>query len=259
MQRKILVSAILLGSLVVASVFGVAAYSSAKASGSATNTVANMSFGRDGERGFGGYTSEALATALGITVDELNAAYEQANAAALKQAVEAGLITQTQADEMAEKGQAFPFGGRWSGWLSEKGIDYEALLADALGISVEELQAAYQQAFYASIDQAVADGKMTQEQADLRKGQYALQNDSEFTSAMQAAFETAVKEAVDAGVITQAQADQILLNGFGLGFAGDKKPGMSPMHGLPEGRGGPGHHGMGEKMPQGEDTTETDS
>lgn len=259
MQRKILVSVILLGSLVVASVFGVAAYSSAKASASTTTTVANNSFGRGGERGLGGYTSEDLATALGITVDELNAAYEKANQAALKQAVEGGLITQAQADELTEKGQSFPFAGHWSGWLSEMGIDYNTLLAEALGISVEELQAAYEQAFYANIDQAVADGKMTQEQADLIKGQYALKNNAEFKSTMQAAFEAAVKEAVDAGVITQAQADQILQNGFGLGFAGDKGPGMLPLQGHPEGRGGPGHHGMGEKMPQGEDTTETDS
>ena len=42
--------------------------------------------------------STYLADALGITVEELNAAYDAARVAAIEQAVEAGLLTQEQAD-----------------------------------------------------------------------------------------------------------------------------------------------------------------
>ena len=79
-----------------------------------------------------------------------------------------------------------------------------------MGITTDELQAAYTKAAEARIDQAVADGKLTQEQADLMKGQRALSADQSFKSAMQTAFEAAVKQAVSSGVITQAQADLIL-------------------------------------------------
>lgn len=196
----------------------------------------------------GGYTNEDLANALGISVDELEAAYQTTHNAALDQAVEAGLITQTQADELRNKGFAFPFGGRWGGWLSQGGIDHDALLADALGVSEEELQTAYTQAFATRIDQAVADGNLTQEEADLMKGQRALFSSESFRTAMQSAFATAVNQAVDAGVITQAQADQILQNaakmpGNGMGF-----PGFSGRGDF--GRSG-GHQGWDQRMPGG--------
>ena len=44
--------------------------------------------------------------------------------------------------------------------------DMQALLAEALGISVEELEAAQQAAFEAAIAAAVDEGRITQEQAD---------------------------------------------------------------------------------------------
>jgi hypothetical protein len=58
------------------------------------------------------------------------------------------------------------------GWffLTGSDIDFDALLADALGVSVETLEDAYQQAFQARIDQAVADGKLTETEADLIRG-----------------------------------------------------------------------------------------
>jgi polyhydroxyalkanoate synthesis regulator phasin len=177
-------------------------------------------------RGFGGgYTNEDLANALGISVDELNAAYQKANDAAIDQAVQAGLITQAQADQLRSKGSAFPIGGLRGDWLSQNGIDYDALLANALGITKEKLQAAYTQAYNARIDQAVTDGKLTQEQADLMKGQHALFSSESFRSSMQSAYEAAVKKAVADGVITQAQADAILKNGNGMDFPGLKGPG----------------------------------
>ena len=196
----------------------------------------------------GGYTNEDLANALGISVDELEAAYQTAHNAALDQAVEAGLITQTQADELHNKGFAFPFGGRWGDWLSQGGIDHDALLADALGISKEELQTTYTKAYEARIDQAVADGNLTQEEADLMKGQRALFSSESFTTAMKSAFEAAVKQAVDAGVITQAQADQILQNAAEMPGNGMGVPGFGGRGDF--GRPG-GHHGWDEGMPGG--------
>ena len=53
-------------------------------------------------------------------------------------------------------------------------IDYQALLAEALGITVEELQAAEQQAYSAALDQAVTNGDLTQDEADLMLAQQAL-------------------------------------------------------------------------------------
>jgi len=165
-----------------------------------------------GKGPFGGYSTEDLTTALGISTDELNTAYQNAYAAALKDAVAQGLITQAQADELTSNGNAFPFGDRWDNWLTRNGIDFNTYLSDALGISVDDLKAAYQTAYNANIDQAVADGNLTQDQADLLIGRYALYNDSTFQSSMQSAFTAAVNQAVSSGVITQAQADQILSN-----------------------------------------------
>jgi hypothetical protein len=217
----------------------------------ADSPTANLpEFDRPGPGGgpHGGYSNEDLANALGITVEELEAAYQTAQNAALDQAVAADVITQTQADDLREKGFAFPFGGRWGGWLREAGIDYDVLLADALGISKEELQAGYTQAFNARIDQAVADGNLTEEAAELMKGRRALYASESFVTAMQSAFEDAVNQAVEAGVITQAQADLIIENaaqfpGGDMGFPGLRGPGEF-------GKGG-GHHGWGERMPGG--------
>ena len=153
MNKKFVITALVLGALVVSTVAGVAFYNTASASGvvqqgqrmlGAMQAGAYLANDRGPGRpgGPGGVSQEELAAALGVTTDELTAAYEKANQAALEKAVADGLITQAQADELQQNGQSFPFGGRWSGWLSQKGIDYEALLADALGISVDELQAA---------------------------------------------------------------------------------------------------------------------
>jgi ribosomal protein S20 len=193
-----------------------------------------------------GYNSEDLANALGITVDELNAAYETATNAAIDQAVADGLITQAQADAIWERGYAFPFGHGWGGWLSENGLDYQAFLADALGITQEELEDAYTQARNAQIDRAVDEGILTQEQAELMKGRNALYNNEDFQSSMRSAFESAVQQAVDAGVITQEQADLILqeqnereldLPDFGGNFGGFGDVEVFSGRGEREGRG----------------------
>jgi hypothetical protein len=174
--------------------------------------------GPGGERG-GMVADQDLATALGVTTEQLQAAYKTANAEALKEAVSKGLITQAQADQMTADG----FGPRHFG--DKDGIDYNALLAKALGITTEKLQAAMQQVENTNLDNAVKNGTMTQAQADMIKAQNALRNDTKFQSSMQSAYEAAIKQAVTDGVITQAQADAILQQqpkwgGGGPGFDG---------------------------------------
>jgi hypothetical protein len=251
MTRRKILTITLIATLGAAALFGAFAYGSTRTATTvqAAPQLQSRLAQQAPKPGIGGGGSqEGLATALGITVDELTAARQKANEAAIDQALAQGLITQAQADQLKARENVFPFAGRWDGWMSQNGIDYEALLAEALGITTEKLQEARTQASIASIDQAVTDGKLTQEQADLMKGRQALYNSDSFQSAMQSAFESAVNAAVSSGVITQAQADLILqeagnhFNGMG-GFGGHG--GFGPDFG---GRGG--RHGGMNNVPQ---------
>lgn len=240
MKSKKIVTMVVLGVLALGVAFGAVAFQSASAQ---TNTTPEVQTSmdeattawpaKDGPRGVG---DEYLAQALGITVDELNAAYQKAQETGLVQAVEQGLITQAQADQIKASGRGLKFGDRRGDLIDLSSIDFQALLANALGISVEELNAAQLQAQSARIDQAVADGKLTQEQADLIKGRQALFANENFQASMKSAFEASVAQAVTDGVITQAQADQILAennaHGWGMGLLGE--------HGF-------GGHGIGER------------
>ena len=110
----------------------------------------------------------------------------------------------------------------------------DSYLADALGVTVDELTSAYSAARLAAIDQAVADGLLTQEQADSLNngtgrpdgrglgpiGQSKDEQDALVAEqlgitvdALQAARTTAndarLAAAVEAGQITQEQADQM--------------------------------------------------
>lgn len=168
---------------------------------------------------------ELLAEALGITTDELQAAHEKALEAGLTQAVEKDLLTQTQADALRERmagAGAQGFGrlgfaiGRYEGFLGGD-IDFEALLADALGITVDKLQTAEEQAQTAAIDQAVEDGAITQEQADLAKAGRAFRS---YWAEQQPTFEEQLDAALKAGAITQEQADLLKEQGAGKGLWG---------------------------------------
>jgi polyhydroxyalkanoate synthesis regulator phasin len=176
---------------------------------------------------------EALAQALGITLDELQSAYEQAFKAAIAQAVDEGLLTEEQAERLSDLDHFGMRGMRGPGGF---GGDMNAFLAEALGISEAELEDAQQKARTTLLDQAVEQGTMSQEEAELIETRNALQPYLE--EAMSNAFESALQEAVADGVISQDQADRLLENreaglyGFGgKGFFGGF--GMGGRGGLP--------------------------
>lgn len=223
-----------------------------------------------GHPGKGEVANDFLAEALGISIEELQAAQEAASLAALDQALAEGLITQEQYDRMVLGGV------RFHGRIGGDAIDYQALLADALGIDVEALEAAQASAREFAIEQALAEGVLTQEQVDMMRAREALRDyvdpkvilaealglteaelDAareagktitdllseqgltavEVRDAMEAAHEAAIQQAVDDGVITAEQAEQFL-NGY-RGF-----PIIGPQDCFPgdgfDGRRGPG-------------------
>ena len=196
----------------------------------------------------GGANDTYLAEALGITAAELQTAEQTAYVAGIDQALAEGLITQAQADALKQGSGAFGrFGGRemhgFFGLAGDTTLDPNALLADALGITTDELQAARVKAQDQALAQAVTDGRITQEQADQMKADQALKtylDDQGLQTQMQTLYQDAVKQAVKAGVITQAQADAILSNqgAFGRGMHGfEGFGGRGGMHGF-GGRGG---------------------
>lgn len=243
---------------------------------------------------------QLLADALGITVDDLQTAYQTARDAAIDQAVEEGLITQEQADNMKVWGGfgrrgGFPGFTRAPKGVANDAIDENALLADALGITVDELQAARETANQAAIEQAIAEGLITQEQADAMQARKTLMSylnrdtllakalgmsledlqaayaDGETLTTLmqekgldaatvreklQTAYTEALAQAVEDGVITQEQADAMSQNGRGFGMM----PGMGmPFDRRGEGRGRGGHRGGGAPVaPDTDDSSGTD-
>ncbi|HEY46555.1 MAG TPA: hypothetical protein G4O14_07205 [Anaerolineae bacterium] len=167
----------------------------------------------NGDSPLGNY-EEALANALGISVEELQAAYEKAFTAAIEQALDEGALTQEQADNLLS-GERFGFRGRHG--LRGFGGHMNEHLAEALGISVAELEAAQAKAHDTVIAEAVEAGTITQEQADLMNARGAIS--AYVQEAMTKAYGEAVEQALADGVITQAQADLLLENGT-MGFRG---------------------------------------
>jgi len=183
--------------------------------------------------------TETLAEVLGIDVETLQDAYETAQEMALEQARIDGKITQEQVDAMEEKDFAE---GRRRGFQGMADGEY---LAEALGITDEELQAAHQEVQQIMLDQALKDGEISQEEYE----NFKLQQDLApyFEQARQTAFQTAIDQALEDSVITDEQAES-MLNGempFGKGPA-DRGPGMGG-YGGPGGRMKPGDGGDGPK------------
>jgi len=151
-----------------------------------------------------GYQSqflERLAADLGSSVDKLKAALTQARNETVDQAVKDGRLTQQQADRIKARpatmpGPAFRFGrgdvaGRARDRAAVLGAPERASVAQALGMSPQELSAqlrtktlaqiaqgkeqrvkdAISSALKARLDQAVKDGRITQDQENQRLSQ----------------------------------------------------------------------------------------
>jgi hypothetical protein len=222
MVRKKIFSIIAGGALVLVSVFGAATYQIVKAQVAATATPAASAPAQTAPgRGMGVRYSDAdLATALNITAAQLKTAQQTATTEAIKQAVAAGLITQAQADQYTQNSSnGLPDGGGMP-WLKSSTINYDDLLAKALGITTDQLKAGYLKAYETNLALAVTNGTMTQDQADAAKASYVLQNNTDYQNALKTGYETAVNQAVTSGLITQAQADEVLKNNNGLGMIG---------------------------------------
>ncbi len=187
--------------------------------------------GMRGEGALLGDQQQYLADALGITVEELQSAHESVRDAIIDQAVADGTLTPEQADQLKAGERLRIPGLRMKGGPDMAGdVDRDALLADALGITVEELDAARNTARDAAIADALANGTVTQEQVDRMKAQQAFHEYLHTQYADErptATIADLIQEAADAGALTEAQAD-LLLSGGPMG---------------PGGHGGHGGHG----------------
>lgn len=122
-----------------------------------------------------------LAAELGVTVDELQVAREAAFAAAVNQALDEGLITDEQAQLALAASQLRGF------------IEPKALLAEGLGMTIEELEAA--QTLGTRLPELI-------EQQGL---DYATVRDN-----LIAARAAAIEDAVVQGIVTREQAELLL-------------------------------------------------
>lgn len=141
---------------------------------------------------------DAIASKLGVERAALDTAMDEAQREVIEQAVEEGLLTQDQADRALDRLDegavlAMPFGrcgkghfDRWGGRMGGPLTEWKDL-ADQLGMTIDELaaeleagktvtelaeekgvdlEAARIEAMKEQIQQAVEDGKISQEQAD---------------------------------------------------------------------------------------------
>ncbi len=139
---------------------------------------------------------DRLANALGTTQDKLNSAFTQARNETVDQQVKDGKLTQERADKIKAQEGTMPFGFGGRGFDREHrggapfmmgGSQLNEAIAGALGITTDELSSQLKSgksladlaagkeqavkdaivgAVKSQMDQAVKDGKMTQEQAD---------------------------------------------------------------------------------------------
>ncbi|MBN1121075.1 MAG: hypothetical protein JXJ17_08350 [Anaerolineae bacterium] len=193
----------------------------------------------------------ALADTLGVSVEELEAAQEEAQAARLADAVEAGDITQEEADAILSGESAGRPGGRGHGGLMPGRASGDEYLADALGITVEELQTAHEEARTVAFQQlneeglVPPDGPMSDGGRPGGRGEFTPMwsmdemverladalgvSVEELQAAHEAALSATAEQAVEEGLLTQEQADQVL-SGDGFGFprpGPDLAPNMS--------------------------------
>lgn len=152
----------------------------------------------------------------GLTIDEFQTAMEAALPDMVAQALKDGVITQAQADYMIANGLRGA-----EGYLHSALQDYiDAAVADILGVSVDDLQAAREAGTVADLlDAAGLTGQ-------------------DLATALQDASPDVIAQALKDGVITQAQADELLANGLPFHMFGGKGGHGPGGHGDFGGRGG---------------------
>jgi hypothetical protein len=170
-------------------------------------------------------------------------------------------ISKEQADALKERADqrgGFGFGKMGDfGRIGGGEIDQAALLAEALDITVDELKTAHETAVANGLKQAVEDGNITQEQADMMQARMALRD--YLDERIQGAYEDAVQAALADGAITQEQADQLLSQEqmFGRGFGGPGFGGPEFGGRGPRGHGGGRGHDHFDDQPNGETPDDT--
>lgn len=141
-------------------------------------------------------TAQALfAEELGVTVEEIQAAKEAVREAKLADALANGEITQEQIDLMEARRAVM------------ETIDRQAVMADILGITVEELEAAKEAG---TVRDLVEESGLTRE---------------DIQTQAKDAYDAAVDQAAADGLITDEQAEQLKEAGFGKGKRGHGKGG----------------------------------
>lgn len=245
-MKKMFAFGLVLGAILALGGMAFSVYSATTANAAGT-TPSGFTFGRgpfanglnfaedddtDGDHPLQPYVEEAVAEILGMTVEELQAAkdegtrtmdliesagltleefrtaFEAAAPGIVEQAVADGAITQEQANAILAKG-LWMFGrggpGKHGGGSGGFGLHgdgvlqpyLESAVAEILGMTVEELQAAKDEGTR-TVELIEAAGLTT----------------DEFQAAMEEALPGLVEQALTDGVITQAQADYLLENGL---------------------------------------------
>ena len=183
-----------IGALVI--VFG-AGFISVQAVG-ASPLILGEGPGRPGDPS--GEYAEALAEALGISVDELHTAQESVHDARFAEAVESGMITEEQVAQFADHQRSgYPIRGRFMG------EEFMTALAEELGISLEELERAQAQVQEDFIAQGVQEGVISTDQVEMIKARNAVR--AYMRDGLHDAMESAIERALADGAISSDQAD----------------------------------------------------
>lgn len=173
-----------------------------------------------------GKTLPQLVAELGLDLEEVRAAIQAGVTEAINQAVADGTLTQEQANWMLERMELHI--------LVHDTLDMDSIIANALGITVDELAAAR------------AEGKRVPDLVtELGLDLATVRTD------IQEGRTAAINQAVEDGILTQEQADWLLSH-----------QGMGGRHGGQGGQGGFGRHGgncPNGTTPPTEDTTPADN
>ena len=161
-------------------------------------TVAAVAYAQDATTGssavwdFGQKVKEAIAEALGISVEKYEETVTAAQTQVLEEAVSAGVLTEEEADRMQQHLASDGFGGPRRGHGSRKASLLMTVAAEKLGMTEAELRTelengrsiadvadekgvdtqvisdAYLEQTQADLDAQVAEGSLTQEEADAK-------------------------------------------------------------------------------------------